>query len=124
MAETRDLKALADAVLRRDSRRDGRETILSHGCATERPRRETTETATELPADLLADLFDADVRADLAWIARGRPAIVRQLVTLETLCDDLAWSFDRRAYGDACRGLVEAVRRLCRESRLMQQLPN
>lgn len=80
--------------------------------------------AAEIPGDLLAEIYDPDIRAELAWLARRRPETVHELLTLERRCDALATSRDARAYEDACRSLVEAVHRLCRQSRLMQQIPN
>jgi hypothetical protein len=77
-----------------------------------------------LPGDPLADLVDPDTRADLDWLQRRRPETVHELLTLERRCDALAGCPDARAFEDACRSLVEAVHRLCRQSRLMQQLPN
>jgi hypothetical protein len=78
--------------------------------------------AAELPGDPLAEIYDPDIRADLAWLARRRPAIVSELLTLERRCDALTGCPDAQAFADACRMLVEAVHRLCRESRLTQQL--
>lgn len=62
--------------------------------------------------DPLAELFDPENRAACAWVARRRPAVVGELLTLERTAERLAESGDADAYHAAVAALVGYVRRL------------
>ncbi len=108
MAETKSLKALAEAFDRRDTRRDGHETKPSHDRETPETISVARETVIYVDA---ADTYGTPADAvPIAWVERhGNAALVDALCVWGRRCTELVAGGDEVALRRAVGELVAAL---------------